>query len=69
MTARWRGGRALRGRLTTARWLEHGHVVVRLGNEQSNLVQAEFARRGLARRVGLEVPSLLAGRRSVGHRE
>jgi DNA-binding transcriptional LysR family regulator len=55
------GHRALRGRLTTARWLEHGHVVVRLGNEQSNLIQAEFARRGLLRRVGLEVPSFLAG--------
>ncbi|MGH9884834.1 MAG: LysR substrate-binding domain-containing protein, partial [bacterium] len=55
------GHRALRGRLTTARWLEYGHVVVRLGNEQSNLIQAELARRGLPRRVGLEVPSFLAG--------
>ncbi|HEY6033411.1 MAG TPA: LysR family transcriptional regulator [Kofleriaceae bacterium] len=52
---------ALRGKLTTARWLAHGHVVVRLGNEQSNLIQAELARRGLSRRVALEVPSFLAG--------
>jgi DNA-binding transcriptional LysR family regulator len=52
---------ALRGKLTTERWLECGHVVVRLGNEQSNLVQSELVRRGLQRRVGLEVPSFLAG--------
>jgi|SoiMethySBSTD1v2_1073268.scaffolds.fasta_scaffold16205_8 DNA-binding transcriptional LysR family regulator len=56
-----RGHRALRGKLTIARWLEHGHVVVRLGNEQSNVIQSEFVRRGLERRVALEVPSFLAG--------
>jgi DNA-binding transcriptional LysR family regulator len=55
------GHPAFRRKLTTARWLEYGHVVVRLGNEQSNLVQAEIVARGLQRRVGLEVPSFLAG--------
>jgi DNA-binding transcriptional LysR family regulator len=55
------GHPALRGKLTTARWLAHGHVVVRLGNEQSNLIQAAITQRGLQRRVGLEVPSFLAG--------
>jgi DNA-binding transcriptional LysR family regulator len=56
-----RGHPALRGNPTTARWLDHGHVVVRFGNEQANLVQAAISRRGLVRRVGLEVPSFLAG--------
>ena len=56
-----RGHPALRGKLTTARWLACGHVVVRLGNQQSNLIQAAIDRRGLRRRVGLEVPSFLAG--------
>jgi DNA-binding transcriptional LysR family regulator len=55
------GHPALRGKLTTAGWLAHGHVVVRLGNEQSNLIQAAIVRRGLQRRVALEVPSFLAG--------
>jgi DNA-binding transcriptional LysR family regulator len=55
------GHPALRGKLTTTRWLAHGHVVVRFGNEQSNVIQAAIVRRGLQRRVGLEVPSFLAG--------
>lgn len=56
-----RGHPAFRGRLTTARWLAYGHVVPRFGNEQSNAIEAELARSGLRRRVGLEVPSFLAG--------
>jgi DNA-binding transcriptional LysR family regulator len=55
------GHPALRGPLTTSAWLGYSHVVVRLGNEQSNLVADELARRGLQRRVGLEVPSFLTG--------
>jgi DNA-binding transcriptional LysR family regulator len=35
--------------------------VTRFGNEQTNAVDAEIARHGLRRRVGLEVPSFLAG--------
>ncbi|HEY2201111.1 MAG TPA: LysR family transcriptional regulator [Solirubrobacteraceae bacterium] len=52
---------ALRGPLTTSAWLGYGHVVVRFGNQQSNVVAEELARRGLQRRVGLEVPSFLTG--------
>ena len=56
-----RGHPALRRPLTVARWLAHPHVIQRLGNEQINTVEAELLRRGLRRRVGLEVPSFLAG--------
>ena len=52
---------ALRGPLTTPAWLSCGHVVVRFGNEQSNVVAEELARRSLQRRVALEVPSFLTG--------
>jgi DNA-binding transcriptional LysR family regulator len=56
-----RGHPAMRRALTTERWLAYGHVVTRFGNEQSNAVETELARHGLRRRVGLEVPSFLAG--------
>lgn len=56
-----RGHPILERPLTLARWLAHPHVVVRIGNERANLVGEEFARRGLVRRVGIEVPSFLAG--------
>lgn len=52
---------ALRRPLTTERWLAHSHVVVRVGNERTNVIEEELSRRGLVRRVGLEVPSFLAG--------
>ena len=52
---------ALRRKLTTERWLAHAHVTVRLGNERTNVIEEELARRGLVRRIGLEVPSFLAG--------
>ncbi len=42
-------------------WLRYGHVVVRLGNERSNVIEDALARRGLTRRVALEVPSFLSG--------
>ncbi|NVJ09649.1 LysR family transcriptional regulator [Myxococcus sp. AM001] len=56
-----RGHPALRPRLTVARWLAHGHVVVHIGNERANAVADALTRRGLRRRVALEVPSFLAG--------
>jgi DNA-binding transcriptional LysR family regulator len=56
-----RGHPALRRALTIERWLAYGHVVTRFGNEQSNSIEAELARHGLRRRVGLQVPSFLAG--------
>jgi DNA-binding transcriptional LysR family regulator len=52
---------ALRRPLTTERWLAYPHVTVRVGNERTNLIDEEMVRRGLKRRVGLEVPSFLAG--------
>lgn len=52
---------ALRRPLTTARWLAHPHVVVRIRNDQTNVIDEELKRRGLARQVGVEVPSFLAG--------
>lgn len=52
---------ALRRPLTTERWLAQSHVVVRVGNERTNVIEDELSRRGLSRRVGLEVPSFLAG--------
>ena len=56
-----KGHPAFRGTLTTERWLAYGHVVTRFGNEQGNAIEAELTRQGLRRRVGLEVPSFLAG--------
>jgi len=56
-----RGHPALRQELTIERWLAFGHVVTRFGNDQTNGVEVELARRGLRRRVALEVPSFLAG--------
>lgn len=52
---------ALRRALTPERWLAHPHVTVRIGNERTNLIEEELARRGLTRRIGMEVPSFLAG--------
>jgi DNA-binding transcriptional LysR family regulator len=49
------------GPLTAARWLSYPHVVVRIGNDQANVVEEALARRRLVRRVGVEVPSFLAG--------
>jgi DNA-binding transcriptional LysR family regulator len=56
-----RGHPALRKALSVERWLAFGHVVTRFGNDQTNAVEVELARHGLRRRVGLEVPSFLAG--------
>ena len=56
-----RGHPALRRELSVERWLAYGHVVTHFGNEQTNAVEAEIARLGLRRRVGLQVPSFLAG--------
>jgi DNA-binding transcriptional LysR family regulator len=56
-----RGHPALGRALTTERWLAYGHVVTRFGNTQTNSIEAELARHRLRRRVGLEVPSFLAG--------
>jgi DNA-binding transcriptional LysR family regulator len=56
-----RGHPILARPLTLARWLAHPHAVVRLGNERANPVGEELARRGLVRRIGVEVPSFLAG--------
>lgn len=52
---------AFRKKLTTDSWLAHPHVTVRLGNERTNLIEEELLRHGLTRRVGVEVPSFLAG--------
>jgi DNA-binding transcriptional LysR family regulator len=52
---------AMRRKLTTERWLAHAHVTVRVGNETTNVIEEELARRGLTRRVAIEVPSFLAG--------
>ena len=56
-----RGHPCLAGALTVERWLSYGHVVVRLGNQTANLVAAAITRRRLTPRVGVEVPSFLAG--------
>lgn len=56
-----RGHPAFRGTLTIKRWLAHGHVVTRFGNDQGNAIETELSRHGLRRRVELEVPSFLAG--------
>ncbi|MFZ5439938.1 MAG: LysR family transcriptional regulator [Myxococcota bacterium] len=56
-----RGHPLLRGPLTTERWLRFGHVVVRSGSPRPNQVAEALERQGLSRRVGLEVPTFLAG--------
>src|SRR5690349_6392321 len=56
-----RGHPEFRRPLTIARWLAYPHVIQRLGNDQTNSVEAELSRRGLRRRVGLEAPSFLSG--------
>jgi DNA-binding transcriptional LysR family regulator len=56
-----KGHPALLRALTIGRWLAYGHVVTRFGNDQTNSIEVELARRHLRRRVGLEVPSFLAG--------
>jgi DNA-binding transcriptional LysR family regulator len=57
---------ALRGRLTTRQWLAYPHVVVRIGNDRSNVIEDALARQGLQRSVGLEVPSFLTGLLALG---
>lgn len=52
---------ALARRLTLERWLSERHVVVSVGIERSNVIDDELTRRGLTRKVGLVVPSFLAG--------
>lgn len=49
------------GPLSVARWLSYPHVVVCIGNERANVIGEELVRRRLERRVGVEVPSFLAG--------
>ena len=56
-----RGHPALSRRLSLEHWLAQRHVVVDVGVESSNVIDEELARRGLERRVGLVVPSFLAG--------
>lgn len=56
-----RGHPAFARPLTVKRWLEHRHVIVKIGNERSNPIEEALVERGLERRVGLEVNSFLAG--------
>lgn len=56
-----RGHAAMRKPLTLEGWLAHAHVVVSVGNAVANPIEVALAERGLERRVGLEVPSFLAG--------
>lgn len=56
-----KGHPALRRALTTESWMAYAHVVTRFGNERTNTIDAELTRHRLQRRVGLEVPSFLAG--------
>jgi DNA-binding transcriptional LysR family regulator len=56
-----KGHPALSSRLSLERWLAERHVVVSVGLERSNVIDEELTRRGLERRVGLVVPSFLAG--------
>lgn len=48
-------------KLTVDAWLAFPHVVVRTGNDGANLLEAHIGKKGLTRRVGLEVPGFLAG--------
>ncbi|MBV1860361.1 MAG: hypothetical protein KUG77_18255, partial [Nannocystaceae bacterium] len=52
---------ALRRNLTLKRWLSHPHVVVSVGNSTRNVVGRALAEAGLERKIGLRVPSFLAG--------
>jgi DNA-binding transcriptional LysR family regulator len=61
------GHPALTRRLSLERWLAERHVIVSVGIERSNVIDEELARRGLERRVGLVVPSFLAGLLSLTH--
>ncbi len=56
---------AFRRKLTVERWLAHGHVVVRTGNDRGNVIKETLDRLGLERHVGLEVPSFLMGLHAV----
>lgn len=56
-----KGHPALSRRLSVEGWLAERHVVVSVGFERSNIIEEELNRRGLERRVGLIVPSFLAG--------
>ncbi len=56
-----RGHPALRGKLTTKRWLEFGHVVVEIGNARKNPVEEALRKKRLERDVVLRVPSFLTG--------
>lgn len=47
--------------LTTHAWLAYPHVVVSIGNQAPNLLEQHLKQAGLARRVGLVVPSFLMG--------
>lgn len=42
-------------------WLSYRHVVVSRGSNQSNVIEEWLAKRRLQRKVGLRVPSFLAG--------
>jgi len=61
------GHPALSRRMSLERWLAERHVVVSVGLERSNVIDEELTRRGLERRVGLVVPSFLAGLLSLTH--
>jgi len=60
-----RGHPALSGRLSFERWVAEPHVVVSVGIDRSNVIDEELTRRGVQRRVGLVVPSFLAGLHSL----
>lgn len=62
-----KGHPALSRRLSVEGWLAERHVVVSVGIERSNAIEEELTRRGLERRVGLVVPSFLAGLFSLMH--
>lgn len=62
-----KGHPALSRRLSVEGWLAERHVVVSVGFERSNVIEEELNRRGLKRRVGLIVPSFLAGLFSLKH--
>jgi DNA-binding transcriptional LysR family regulator len=62
-----KGHPAMSRRLSVEGWLAERHVVVSVGFERSNIIEEELNRRGLERRVGLIVPSFLAGLFSLKH--
>ncbi len=61
-----KGHPALRKRLTIGRWLAYPHVVMRIGNDRSNVIEDALVQHGLERAVGLEVPSFLTGLLALG---